>query len=80
MQYNLRLDENTKTKAMELAKKKGVSENRLYQTAIEDYLKKTDAEDFFQKMLKRIVTPEEKKSVLAKLRKNKAAPFYKEDL
>ena len=53
-QYNLRLDERTKQKASLLAKKKGISENTLYQLAIEEFLAKTEATDFYHKLMKRI--------------------------
>lgn len=60
MQYNLRLDEKTKQKARDLAAKRGMSENSLYQMAIDEFLTKTEAAEFYDKLMKRIVSPQEK--------------------
>lgn len=79
MQYNLRLDDKTKERAAELARKKGLSENSFYQMAIEEFLAKTEAQEFFQKLMKRVVTPGEKKKILKKLKANKADVLYSED-
>lgn len=79
IQYNLRLDEKTKEKAQHFAESRGISENSLYQTAIEEFLAKTEAEEFYQKLLKRIVTPQEKKQILRKLRAHPADVLYRED-
>ena len=79
MQYNLRLDDKTKQRASAVAKKKGVSENTFYQTAIEEYLSKIEATEFYQKLLDRVVTPGEKQALLKKLRSNKQDVFFGED-
>ncbi len=79
MQYNLRLDEKTKEKANLIARKKGISENSLYQMAIEEFLSKVEANDFYKKLLNRVVTPQEKKKLLKKLRSNKAEVLYADD-
>lgn len=79
IQYNLRLDEAIKQKAQNLAKKKGLSENSLYQSAIEEFLAKTEAYDFYTKLLNRVVSPKEKKEIFKKLGANPAPVLYKED-
>lgn len=56
IQYNLRLDDKVKEKARQVAEKKGLSENSLYQTAIEEFLAKVEASDFYTKLMNRIVT------------------------
>lgn len=78
-QYNLRLDEKTKQRAGGLAKKKGISENTLYQMAIEEFLSKTEASEFFDKLMKRVVSPTEKQRIFRKLRGNKADVLFPED-
>lgn len=79
MQYNLRLDDKTKQRASLIAKKKGVSENALYQTAIEEFLSKIEATEFYQKLLNRVVTPREKQALLKKLRSNKQDVLFEDD-
>lgn len=79
MQYNLRLDDKTKQRASSIAKKKGVSENTLYQTAIEEFLAKIEATEFYQKLLNRVVTPGEKRALLKKLRSNKQDVIFEDD-
>lgn len=79
IQYNLRLDEKTKQKASSLAKNRGISENSFYQMAIEDFLSKTEAADFFEKLMRRIVSSDEKKKILQKLKKHSGEVLYRED-
>lgn len=79
MQYNLRLDDRTKEKAQTLAHKRGLSENSLYQMAIEEFLTKSEASEFYNKLLKRVVSPAEKKKIFNKLKANKADVLYPED-
>lgn len=79
IQYNLRLDETVKEKASSFAKKRGLSENSFYQMAIEEFLVKEEMSEFYQKLNKRIVTPEQKKKILSKLSANKGKVLYKED-
>ena len=79
MQYNLRLDETTKQKVSSIAKKKGISENSLYQMAIEEFLSKAEAAEFYEKLLKRVISSQDKKKLLKKLKSNKRAPLYPED-
>ncbi len=79
IQYNLRLDDKIKEKAREVAEKKGLSENALYQTAIEEFLAKVEATDFYTKLMNRVVTSKEKQQILKKLKANKADVLYPED-
>ena len=79
IQYNLRLDDKIKEKAREVAERKGLSENALYQTAIEEFLAKVEATDFYTKLMNRVVTSKEKQQILKKLKANKADVLYPED-
>lgn len=79
IQYNLRLDDKVKEKARQVAEKKGLSENALYQTAIEEFLAKVEATDFYTNLMNRIVTPKEKQKILKKLKANKSDPLYEGD-
>lgn len=79
IQYNLRLDDKVKEKAREVAEKKGLSENSLYQTAIEEFLAKVEATDFYTKLMNRVVSSKEKKNILKKLKTNKSDVLYFED-
>ncbi|QQR80531.1 MAG: hypothetical protein IPJ69_14785 [Deltaproteobacteria bacterium] len=79
IQYNLRLDDKVKEKARQVAEKKGLSENSLYQTAIEEFLAKVEASDFYTKLMNRIVTSKDKQQILKKLKANKADVLYPED-
>lgn len=78
-QYNLRLEDNIKQKAKELAKRKGLSESALYQKAIEEYLNRNDVEEYFQKLMDRIVSVQDKSKILSKLKRNKADVLFEED-
>lgn len=79
IQYNLRLDKTLKSKASALAKSKGLSENSLYQMAIEEFISKTEATEFFQKLINRAIPSSEKDRILKKLKANKLKPLYPED-
>lgn len=79
MQYNLRLDEKIKEKAQSIAEKRGISENALYQMAIEEFLAKIEATDFYTRLMSRVVTSKEKQKILEKLKKNQTDVLYEED-
>lgn len=79
MQYNLRLDEKTKERAHALAQKKGLSENALYQMAIEEFLTKTEASEFYDKLMNRVIAPKEKQKILRKLKANSSDVLFEED-
>ena len=79
VQYNLRLDDKVKERARQVAEEKGLSENALYQTAIEEFLAKVEATDFYTKLMNRVVTPKEKQQILKKLKANKSDVLYAED-
>lgn len=79
IQYNLRLDKKLKNKAQYLAQKEGMSENLLYNKAIEDYVRRCEQEEFIIHILKRKVSDARIHSLLAKIKKTKRAPLYEED-
>lgn len=79
IQYNLRLDKKLKNKARHLAQKEGMSENLLYNKAIEDYVRRMEQEEFVHGLLKRRVTDARTEFLLNKIRKTRKAPLYKED-
>ena len=54
-------------------------ENSLYQMAIEEFLSKAEAAEFYEKLLKRVISSQDKKKLLKKLKSNKRAPLYPED-
>lgn len=78
-QYNLRLDKVLKSKASTLAKSRGLSENSLYQMAIEEFIAKTEAIEFYQKLIKRAIPSSEKNRILKKLKANRVKPLFPED-
>lgn len=77
--YQLRLDSDTKQRAKKVAQEKGVSENTLYHQAIEEFLMRHEANDFYQKLLNRVVSPGQQKKLLNKIKNNKAPVLYPED-
>lgn len=79
IQYNLRLDKSLKDKGQALAKARGLSENSLYQTAIEEFIAKNEATEFYQKLMARTVPEKDKQQILKKLKANKTPPLYPQD-
>ncbi|MDO8518831.1 MAG: hypothetical protein Q7T11_01555 [Deltaproteobacteria bacterium] len=80
IQYNLRIDEELKRKAQQWAEKDGMSENLLYNKAIEDYLRRKEHQDFIDAFLKRKVNPKRVKAILDKIRKADRPPVFKDDI
>lgn len=81
IQYNLRLDKRLKNKAQMLARKEGMSENFLYNKAIEDFVRRSEQEQFIACLFKRKSSDRHIHSLLAKIRRSKRAPlYYKDDL
>lgn len=80
IQYNLRLDKKLKNKAQTLAKKEGMSENLLYNKAIEDFVRRREQEEFVVSLLRRKVSDQRVHSLLSKVRRSKKEPLYTEDL
>ena len=78
--YQLRLDNETKQRAKKVAVQKGVSENTLYHQAIEEFLMRHEASDFYQKLLSRVVSPQQKKRLLGKIKNNDNPVLYSEDV
>lgn len=79
IQYNLRLDKKLKNKAKLLAEQEGMSENLLYNKAIEDYVRRREQEEFVGDLFKRKVSDSRIRSIFAKIKKSKRAPLYEED-